>query len=265
VSEHPHPPSARPSRLLSLAAVALVCACASGCRRPGEAQLRAGNSAAQAGRLEDAKKAFEAAAQALPDDARPRELLGNVLYQLGQAADARAAWQAALERDAASAPAHLGLARLALDARDAGAALDEIARAGAAPDPEREAVKALALLARGSPPDADAALAAADAALAQAELPHALYARGGALLVQGRFSDAQATFEQLQSKFPRSPLGAYGLARLAAAQGRATDALLHLQAAKTTAGSAWRADRVADDPAFAFLSTSEGFLALVRK
>lgn len=247
----------------------LIALVASGCQRAVDRRLREGNAAARAGRLEDAKRAFQAAAEASPLDPRPRELLGNVTYALGDAEAARWAWAAALERDGDSAPAHLGLARLALDAHDAGAALDELTQVGDGTDAalaaERETLKGLALLSRGAPGDALAALGAADAALARApELPQALYVRGGALLVLGRYSDAQAALEQLQLRHPTSPLGPYGLARLAAAQGRATDVLLHLQAAKTAAGATWRPARVAGDPAFAFLSTSEGFLALVR-
>lgn len=271
MSERRAPRFAVACRAARLVAVALVCAGFSGCLKAGEARLREGNQAARDGRLEDARKAFEAAAEALPDDPRPRELLGNVLFELGRPEDARAAWQQALAHDGQSHPAHLGLARLALDAQDAGAALEVLATPpGAAVDPalaaEEATVRGLALLERGNPGDAEGALVAADEALQHAPgHAEALYVRGGALLVLGRYSDAQSALDELSAKHPASPLGSYGLARLAAAQGRATDVLLHLNAAKTAAGAAWRPERVAADPAFAFLSSSEGFLALVAR
>jgi hypothetical protein len=197
-------------------------------------------------------------------------LLGNVLFALGRGAEARTAWLESLERSPASAPAHLGLARLALEEADAGAALAQLDQVGESADSEgtaeRELMKGLALLARGSAGDAQAALTAADGALRLvADEPRALFVRSGALLVLGRYSDAQASLERLQRAHPASPLGPYGLARLAAAQNRPTDVLLHLQAARRAAGSDWHAERVAADPAFAFLSTSEGFVALVKK
>ncbi|MCC6336675.1 MAG: tetratricopeptide repeat protein [Myxococcales bacterium] len=250
--------------------VALMCAAVVGCRKPGEAKLREGNAAAKAGRLEEAQRAYAQAVKQLPFEARPRVLLGNALFELGRHEEARAAWTGAVERDAASVEARLGLARLALEANDAGAALEQLTGPADGVDPallaQRETLRGLALLARGASGDAEAALTAAQDALSSApDGPLALYVRGGALLVLGRYSDAQAALEQLQLKHPTSPLGPYGLARLAAAQGRATDVLLQLQAAKAAAGPAWKADRVAADPAFVFLSTSEGFLALVGK
>jgi hypothetical protein len=60
-------------------------------------------------------------------------------------------------------------------------------------------------------------------------------------------------------------LGGYGLARLAAAQSRQTDALLYLGEAKNAAGSSWNSERVAADPAFAFLAQTPEFKALVGK
>jgi hypothetical protein len=78
-----------------------------------------------------------------------------------------------------------------------------------------------------------------------------------------KFSDAQATFDALERSHPESAFGPYGLARLAAAQGRATDALLHLKAARASKGP-WSAHRVALDPAFAFLSGDPAFQELIK-
>ncbi|MEW5741122.1 MAG: tetratricopeptide repeat protein [Myxococcota bacterium] len=252
------------------AALGVVWALSPACRKPGEGKLREGNAAAQAGKLEEARRAFSEAALALPGDPRPRVLEGNAQFALGRLAEAQASWNAALERDPSNAEAHLGLARVALEGQDAGVALQHLSSVGAGLESslgvEVETVRARALLTRGAKGDAELALSAAEAALAlRADFPQALHLKGSALLVLGRYSDAQAAFEHLQATHPKSPLGPYGLARLAAAQGRATDVLLHLQAAKTAAGPAWKAERVAADPAFVFLSTSEGFLALVGK
>jgi hypothetical protein len=49
---------------------------------------------------------------------------------------------------------------------------------------------------------------------------------------------------------------------VAATQGRATDALLHLTAARRAAGAAWRPASVAADPAFDFLSDNGDFRVL---
>ena len=127
-------------------------------------------------------------------------------------------------------------------------------------------VLAQALLARGGPDDAAAALVAAQrAATASPGDPEVDYLVGSAQIALRRFSDAQGTLEALQRRHPDSPLGSYGLARLAAAQSRQTDALLHLSAARAAAGSAWNPERVAADPAFAFLISAPEFKALVGK
>jgi hypothetical protein len=71
-------------------------------------------------------------------------------------------------------------------------------------------------------------------------------------------------FEALERSDPQSPLGAYGLARLAAAQGRSTDALLYLRSARSLSGERWAPERVQADPAFAFLAKMPEFQALLE-
>lgn len=241
-----------------------------GCSAPGERALRRGNEAARGGQFEAARDAFADAVKARPGDARALQLLGNALYQLGRTDEAETAWRQALERDAQASGARLGLARLALERHEAAQALSllEAAEAPDAPAAAAEALtlKGLALLERGGDGDAAAALeTATDAEARVKEAPGALYVRGGALLALGRYSDSQAAFEALVRAHPTSPLGPYGLARLAAAQHRGTDVLLHLSAAKSAAGDTWKPESVAADPAFTFLSTSEGFTALVTR
>lgn len=240
------------------------------CARQGQAQLEQGNVAAREARYEEARGAYASAALADETQARPRVLLGNTLFQLGQVAQARQAWAEALERDPASAEARLGLAQACLRARDASAALDELARIDKAHSSDADAhdaalLEALARLSRGDKGDAETALNAA--AIAAKDDRHRLrgaYVMGSALLALGRYSDAQVVFEDLAKGLGGDGpyWGAFGLARLAAAQGRGTDALLHLKGARNAAGARWSGERVARDPAFAFLSNSEAFGAL---
>lgn len=228
--------------------------------------MREGNAAARAGQLEEARKAFAAAVEADPSSARARTLLGNALFQLGKVDEARAAWGAALERDAASADAVAGLARLDSESGDAGAALTRLGTLGASDGPTVRLERARALLLRGLDADAAQALVETEAVLAKEPAsPEGQYLRGCALVVLKRYADAQGAFEALQRAAPRSPLGPYGLARLAAAQSRVTDTLLYLAAARTAAGPAWKAERVAADPAFAFVSGAPEFQSLVGK
>ncbi|HEY1087572.1 MAG TPA: hypothetical protein VGE37_07755, partial [Archangium sp.] len=121
---------------------------------------------------------------------------------------------------------------------------------------------AQALLAKGEASQALTAAQEASAALPQD--PAVAYLVGSSQLALRRFADAQGTFEALQRLDPKSPLGSYGLARLAAAQSRQTDTLLHLAAARTAAGSGWNPARVAADPAFAFLNATPEFQALLK-
>lgn len=55
------------------------------------------------------------------------------------------------------------------------------------------------------------------------------------------------------------------MARVAAAQGRVSDLVLHLQAAKAALGAAWDTRAVAADPAFSLAHDTPGFLPLLAK
>jgi tetratricopeptide (TPR) repeat protein len=232
-----------------------------GCSSTAERQVEAGNAAAAAGAWPRALSAYRAASDARPSDARVKGLVGIAALATNDPALAARAWSEALSLDPATSEARLGLAQLAVTAADAGAALSLL-------EPETSStarrLRARALLLRGAPADAEAALTEARAAAdTEPVAPEAHYLVGSALLVLSRFAEAQTAFETAERVAPRSALGVYGLARLAAIQRRETDTLLYLKAAKSRLGGSWRADAVARDPAFAFLAGSPGFTELI--
>lgn len=248
--------------MLGGAAALLLLACA----KPSERQLDRGNEAAAAGRLDEAKAAYQAAAAQDPSSARAQALLGNARWSAGDRPGAARAWQAARALEAKNAEAARGLALAALEAGDAGAALEELGPLEGGAGAGERLLRARALLARGAPGDAEQALADAQAAAAAAPAAaEPVYLVGSAQVALRRFADAQATFEGLQKASPRSPLGPYGLARLAAAQSRSTDTLLYLKQARAAAGPAWSPDLVGSDPAFNFLAESPDFRELLGR
>jgi tetratricopeptide (TPR) repeat protein len=233
---------------------ALVLGLGPACQGDAEAALARGNAAARDGRLDEARARFAEAIAAQPRGARAHALAGNAAHALGRGAEAAAAWARALELEPGQPMAALGLAQLALEAGDAGACLDRLSAVPAAE--AARLTRARALLLRGAAGDAATVLSELEGATS----PDAAFLRASALLALGRFADAQAAFEALALRAPA--LGSYGLARVAATQGRATDALLHLTAARRAAGAAWRPASVAADPAFDFLSDNGDFRAL---
>lgn len=251
---------------LRLAAALLALLTLGACQKPLDAKLQAGDTAARLGKWEQARTAWAEATQLDPRSAAAYLKLGIAHWELGQKDEAAAAWTTALSIDPTSEDALGALARLDLERLDAGAAVERLQPIQAPLTAGFERVRAQAFLARGQPDDAAAALSAAQRALAAAPGDvEAEYLVGSAQIALRRFSDAQGTLEALQRRRPESPLGSYGLARLAAAQSRQTDALLHLSAARAAAGSSWKAERVAADPAFAFLLSAPEFKALVSK
>lgn len=243
-----------------------LCALLSGCQKPLDARLQAGDTAARAGKWDVARTQWTEATQLDPRSAVAHAKLGVALFELGLKDEAGAAWSAAVAIEPNAEDAVSSLARLDLEALDAGAAVERMLLVQAPVTATFNRVLAQALLARGAPDDGAAALAAATrAASASPGAPENEYLLGSAQIALRRFSDAQGTLEGLQRKHPHLPLGSYGLARLAAAQNRQTDALLHLSAARAAAGSSWNPERVAADPAFVFLTPAPDFKALVSK
>lgn len=250
------------SRLLLATAFFALCAC----QKPLDAKLTAGDTAARQGKWELARTAWSDATQLDPKSSIAFVKLGIAHWELGQKDEAAAAWTNALSIEPNAEDALSALARFELERQHAGAAVDRLSAIQAPLTAEFERMRAQALLARGLPDDAAAALGAAQHALTLSpQDPEAEYLVGSAQIALRRFSDAQGTLEALQRRKPELPLGSYGLARLAAAQSRQTDALLHLSAARAAAGSTWNPDRVAADPAFAFLAAAPEFKALVSK
>jgi tetratricopeptide (TPR) repeat protein len=234
----------------------------SGCPSTAERQVQAGHAAAKAGRWGEAVSAYQAASAADPSNARTKALLGVAALAANDSARASAAFSEAVATDRSLVEARLGLAQLAVAAADAGAALDWLDGVDSV---RARLVRARALLLRGAAADAAKALDETQQALAvEPGSTLARYLEGSALLALGRFGEAQTSFEAAE-KDPASPLGAYGLARLAAAQRRATDTLLYLKAARTRSGAAWRAADVVADPAFAFLLGTPGFTEVVER
>lgn len=250
------------SRLVLAFALSALCAC----QKPLDARLQAGDAAARAGKWEEARSQWTAATQLDARSPAAHAKLGAALWQLGLKDDAAVAWAQALTIEAGSEDALEGLARLDLERLDAGAAVGRLSTVQTPVATSFQLVLAQALLARGGPDDAASALASAQRAAASGlGDPEVDYLIGSAQIALRRFGDAQSTLEALQRRHPESPLGSYGLARLAAAQSRQTDALLHLSAARAAAGSGWNPVRVAADPAFAFLIAAPEFKALVSK
>jgi tetratricopeptide (TPR) repeat protein len=240
---------------------------AGACPEPDTAARLHGNVAARARRFAEARGAFEEAVRAVPTAPQNHVLLGNVLFALRSFPEAAAAWKNAISLDAQEPSARLGLARWAIQTGASAKALREL---HALPASEQRTVgarcvSALALLARGLPGDAQEALLQARAALEVEPDSHdAAYLEGSSLLALSLLTEAQVAFEALQRRAPPTPLGSYGLARVAAAQGRSADAILHLQVARRVAGATWAPRSVLNDPAFVFLSTDTSFLDLTQ-
>ncbi|MBS1151675.1 MAG: hypothetical protein H6Q89_3373 [Myxococcaceae bacterium] len=233
-----------------------------GCADPGATAISKGNRAALEGRYEEAVVAYQQACAEAPQLARAQALLGNALWASGKTAEALAAWSAALERDPNELDAALGLARGELQAGATPAAIDRLTAAllHAPGRADLRTARALALVRRNAAGDLAKATEDSEAAYrVSPKDPDVLYTRGSVLIAAHRFNEAQSTLDSLERASPRSPLAPYGLARLAAAQSRKTDVMLHLRAARTAAGATWQPAPVAADPAFAFLKDDPDF------
>ncbi|MGV3623073.1 MAG: tetratricopeptide repeat protein [Archangium sp.] len=229
------------------------------CRKPVESRLAEGDAAAQTGRWDEALTKWQAARELEPESSLAHARLGAALWNLNRRDEAAAAWREAVRLQPSSEEAHEGLARVALDARDAGAALEELNAVSEPSGASFNRVKVRALLLNG---EGERAMELAASFGDDAE---SRYLVGSAQLATGRYAEAQATFDALSRSHPTSPLGAYGLARTAAAQNRQVEALSALATSKSLSGAAWRADDVAADPAFSFLLTAPEFKALVGR
>ena len=232
---------------------ALLFALALSCTSAADTALAEGNRLAAAGKLDEAAQRFRAACEKT-QAARPRELLGMVLHASGKADEARAAWLEAAQLEPGAPDAQLGLARIDTERGDHAAALDRLDRLVQRQPARADArlLRAVVLLQRNAEGDVDRALT--DTELAVRAAPRdadALYVRGTALLAAKQLDAAKPLFEGLKTARPR--LAAWGLARLAAAQSRSIDVIVHLREAREASDGGWVKARVREDPAFRYL------------
>jgi tetratricopeptide (TPR) repeat protein len=227
------------------------------CTVAGEPELHEGNRLAAQGSLAEAAEQYRLAAQKQPSRARPRELLGSVLHAASETDAARTAWLEAVQlQPNDSADAQLGLARIDSERGDHATALDRLDRLL-----ERQPRRADARLQRAvvalRMSNVERALEDSDVALKA--LPRdsdALYTRGTALLAAGKPDEARKVFERLPAG---SLLKAWGQARVAAAQSRSTDVIVHLREARAASDGGWDEARVRNDPAFKYLLDNAEF------
>lgn len=235
-----------------------------GCPSTAERLLQEGHQQAKKGRWAEAATAYEAASKADPGSAQAQALVGVATLRLDQRPLAASAFDKALTIDPNSRQARLGLGELALDALDAGAALSLIDSLNTESEPGAAIIRCRALLLRGAAGDGEAAMKEARRAMSlDPASPEARYLEGSVYLAMAQYAEAQMMFEELERTSRQSPLGPYGLARVAAAQRRPTDVLLYLKAARAVSKGAWSPPAVAADPAFAFLVGSPAFTDVV--
>ncbi len=240
-------------RLAGALIVATFCALLQACSAPGDAELVEGNRLAAAGKLDEAAASYRSACDK-SQRAKPRELLGKALHAAGKVDEARDAWLNAVQLDPDAVDAQVGLARIESERGDQAAALGRLDRLvqrqpGLVP---ARLERAVVLLRRNAEGDVDRALADTELALRAAPTDaDAQYVRGTALLAARKIELAQVAFEGL--KRPRPVLSAWGLARVAAAQSRSIDVIVHLREARDAADAGWVKARVREDPAFRYL------------
>ncbi len=242
--------------------LALLLTLGVGCADPGANAIARGNRAAREGKYADAITSFREACTEAPTLARAHALLGNALWANLKPTEAQAAWTEALKLDPNELDATLGMSRVELHAGSAAAAITRLDAAVSRAPGRADLLTARALARVSRNETGDLAKAVEDAEVAYRAAPKdpdVLYTRGSVLIAARRFNDAQSTLDALERATPRSPLAPYGLARLAAAQSRKTDVMLHLRASRTAAGGAWQPATVAADPAFAFLKDDPDF------
>ncbi len=245
---------ARPVRI---ALMILALACVSGCRSRGEALLEAGDAAAAKGDWAQAAVKWAEAANALPGSALPSSRLGHARWKLNDAAGARTAWEATLVIDERNEGALTGLATLELAQGNAAQAMPHLEALTPPLSATAERLKVRTLLARGAEGDVAEALTLAASLGAETE---SRFLYGSALLAAGQLDEARETFNALPAAWSN-----YGLARLAAARGDATETLNLLEACKAAAGTAWRSEAVARDPAFEFVAETPEFKAVTAR
>ena len=248
----------------------LVVLVVAGCSEPGQTEIARGNVLASQRRYDEALAAYRAAGAAQPKSARPRELVGHLLFDLGRYGEARRAYEEAVALEPSNAlEARIGLARLDAEEQrldDALVRLDAILEKH--PDNVYALLsRATVALRRNHSGDVETAISNTARAMAiDSRSAAVLYTRGLAFLAAKDDQQAAQAFSLLQRAHPRSPLAFYGFARLASAKGDRAVALANLRQARSAAEDqpgGWKPRQVRADPAFAWLKDDPEFIEIV--
>src|SRR5262249_54731188 len=220
--------------------------------------------------FEAALSAYRAAARTAPHKARPRELIGHLLFDLGRTLEARAAYEDAVKVEPKGAlEARIGLARLDAEDHNFDGALKRLKEVLDEQPNNLYALLSRANVAirRGGPQDCELAMAdTAKAMLISPKSPAVLYTRGASFIAGGRLEEAEASFRLLEQAHPDSPLSWYGRARVAAVQRDRERVLSNLRQAREKAAKAaegWNPGQILADPEFSFIKDDPQFVAIV--
>lgn len=215
----------RSAPLLVIAATLLACV-------GEEAKHKAaGNILMRRGEAAQARAEFQKAVEARPGDPASRTLLGDALFELGQLEAAEREYREALRLYPKAYEAMRGLASIATRRGDHAGAERQLGELLAAVPDDWRALRAVGMvrLARG---EAAAAVEPLVGALRQArDDPASLYHLGLAFLRTGRVDEAAAVYAQLGLAVPDRPFSAYGQALVAAYRKDAAGALAALDRA----------------------------------
>lgn len=241
-----------------------------GCAEPGQTEIARGNVLAARKQFEAALSAYRAAARTAPHKARPRELIGHLLFDLGRTSEARAAYEEAVKVEPKGAlEARIGLARLDAEDHNLDGALKRLQEVLAEQPNNLYALLSRANVAirRGGPQDAELAIAdTAKAMLIAPKSPAVLYTRGASFIASGRLTEAEDSFRLLEQAHPDSPLAWYGRARVAAVQRDRERILSNLREARAKAArgsDGWNPRQILSDPEFRFVKDDPQFVSIV--
>jgi tetratricopeptide (TPR) repeat protein len=242
-----------------------------GCSEPGQTEIARGNVLASQRKFDQALESYRSAVRAAPGRAHPRELLGHLLFDLGRTAEARLAYQEAIEADPGTAlEARIGLARADAEESKYDQALKRLDSVLNTQPNNLYALLSRASIAlrRSRPGDAQSAIAdTAKAMLVDSKNASVLYLRGSSFVAAGELDQAAASFRRLEDTHPSLPLAWYGYARLASARGDRSAALSNLAKAREKAlklPGGWNGGEVLADPGLRSLRNDPEFTALIR-